>query len=181
MAPESKETERTLYLRELVEAAATGGVLAWPEPTNDDLISFANIISLNSEIEFALRYVVELMDNHGMLPAPWKGKKATLNMYRIVEAIRSSDIWIEEDISNFEQIELHRPARVVAHFIVRRIPTEDAFIFMTMSPADYELVFGVLPEKDSMLYGIADAAQMRATIPILQVLVSWCSRLPLAI
>jgi hypothetical protein len=177
--PVSTETERTLHLRGLVEAAAVNDLMAWPKPTEDDLILFARIIGFYSAIDFALRYVVEIMDNDGMLSAPWKGKTAKLNMYKVTQAIRSLKIWNESHIVGFDQIELHRRARnLVAHFVVRRFPAEDAFIFMTMSAADFEQVYGVLPGRDSMLFGVTDAAQMSGIIPVLQGLISWCSKLP---
>ena len=177
--PISTETERTLHLRGLVEAASGEDIMAWPKPTDDDLLLFARIIGFYSTIDFALRYVVEIMDGNGMLPPPWEGKTAKLNMYKVTQAIRSSKIWNEGHIIGFEQIELHRRARnLVAHFVIRRFRTEDAFIFMTMSAADFEQVYGVLPGPDSMLFGVIDAAQMRGIIPVLQGLVSWCSKLP---
>jgi len=49
---------------------------------------------------------------------------------------------------------------------------------MTMSASDFEQVYGVLPGSDIMLFGVTDAAQMRGIIPVLQGLVSWCSKLP---
>jgi hypothetical protein len=177
--PISKETERTLHLRGLVEAADGEDIMSWPKPTDDDLLLFARIIGFYSTIDFALRYVVDIMDRNGMLPPPWKGKTARLNMYKVTKAIRSSQIWNEGHTVGFEEIELHRRARnLVAHFVIRRFPTEDAFIFMTMSASDFEQVYGVLPEPDRMLFGVTDAAQMRGIIPVLQGLVSWCSKLP---
>jgi hypothetical protein len=177
--PLSTETERTLHLRGLVDAAGGEDIMSWPKPTDDDLLLFARIIGFYSAIDFALRYVVDIMDSNGMLLPPWKGKTAKLNMYKVTRAIRSSKIWNEGHIIGFEEIEIHRRARnLVAHFVIRRFPTEDAFIFMTMSASDFEQVYGVLPGRDSMLFGATDAAQMRGIIPVLQGLVSWCSKLP---
>jgi hypothetical protein len=177
--PTSIETERTIYLKSIVEAAAGQDVMAWPRPNDDDLVLFARIIAFYSGIDFNLRYVAEILDNDGMLSARWKGKTAKLNMYKLSQAIRSSNIWNESHSIAFDQIELHRRARnLVAHFVIRRFPTEDAFIFMTMSSSDFEQVYGVLPERDSMLYGVTDAEQMRGIIPVLQGLISWCSKLP---
>lgn len=177
--PTSTETERTTYLKGIVEAAAGQDVMAWPKPNDDDLVLFARIIGFYSGIDFSLRYVAEIMDNDGMLAARWKGKTAKLTMYKLSQAIRSSNIWNESHNIGFDQIELYRRARnLVAHFVIRRFPTEDAFIFMTMSSSDFEQVYGVLPERDSMLYGVVDAEQMRGIIPVLQGLTSWCSKLP---
>jgi hypothetical protein len=177
--PISTETERSLYLRGIVEAAAGNDVMAWPKPNDDDYVLFARIIHFYNSIDFSLRYTVDIMDHNGMLRPPWKGKTAKLNMYKVSKAIRSCDIWNEGHKVGFDQIELHRRARnLIAHFVVRRFPTEDAFIFMTMSAADFEQVYGVLPERDSMLFGVVDADQMRGIIPVLQGLISWCSKLP---
>jgi hypothetical protein len=153
--------------------------MSWPKPNDDDYVLFARIIAFYNGIDFTLRYVVEIMDHNGMLLPPWKDKTAKLNMYKVTKAIRSSKIWNEGHNVAFDQIELHRRARnLIAHFIVRRFPTEDAFIFMTMSASDFEQVYGVLPERDSMLFGVVDADQMRGIIPVLQGLISWCSKLP---
>jgi hypothetical protein len=177
--PLSTETERTLHLRGLADAAGGEDVMSWPKPTDDDLLLFARIIGFYSAIDFALRYVVDIMDRNGMLLPPWAGKTAKLNMYKVTKAIRSSQVWNEGHAFGFEEIELHRRARnLVAHFVIRRFPTEDAFIFMTMSASDFEQVYGVLPRPDSMLFGVTDAAQMRGIIPVLQGLASWCSKLP---
>lgn len=177
--PTPTETERTKYLHGVAETAVGNDVMSWPKPNDDDLILFAGIIAFYSSIDFALRYAVDIMDRAGMLQAPWKGKTSKLNMYKVSQAMQSSTIWNEGHEVGFEQIELHRRARnLVAHFVIRRFPTEDAFIFMTMSAADFEQVYGVLPEQDSMLYGVVDAVQLRGIIPVLQGLVSWCSKLP---
>lgn len=177
--PASTETARTTYLKSIVESAAGQDVMAWPRPNDDDLVLFARIIGFYCGIDFSLRYVVEIMDNSGMLSAPWKGKTAKLNMFKVTKAISSSSIWNENHNVAFEQIELHRRARnLIAHFVVRRFPTEDAYIFMTMSSSDFEQVYGVLPQRDSMLYGVVDAAELRGIVPVLQGLISWCSKLP---
>ncbi|WP_158670676.1 hypothetical protein [Bradyrhizobium guangdongense] len=67
---------------------------------------------------------------------------------------------------------------LVAHFVARRFVSEDAYIFVTMSAADFEQVYGVLPDADNMLFGVTDAARMRGIIPELRGLSSWCSKLP---
>jgi hypothetical protein len=178
--PISTETERTKYLHGVAEAAAGIDVMSsWSKPTDEDLVLFARIVGFYSSIDFALRYAVDIMDRTGMLQAPWKGKTSKLSMYKVSQAMQSSKIWNEGHKAGFEQIELHRRARnLVAHFVIRRFPTEDAFLFMTMSAADFEQVYGVLPERDSMLYGVVDAEQLRGIIPVLQGLISWCSKLP---
>lgn len=177
--PLSKETERTVFLRDIVHSTPADEMMSWPKPTDEDLVLFSRIIQLYCGIDFALRYTLDIMDRSKMLKAPWEGKTAKLSMYKTVQALRSSPIWDDGHRSAFDAIEEHRRVRnLVAHFVARRFVSEDAFIFVTMSAADFEQVYGVLPDADSMLFGVTDAAQMRGIIPELQGLVSWCSKLP---
>jgi len=177
--PKSSETDRTIHLRKIVETTGTEAILSWPKATDEDLALFARIITIYSGIDFALRYMAEIMDNNGMLSDSWTGKTTKLNMYKVTQAIRSSKIWNDGHAAAFNAIEEHRRVRnLVAHFIVRRFPAEDAYIFMTKSAADFEQVYGALPEPDNMLFGVTDAVQMRGIIPVLLGLISWCSKLP---
>ncbi|MDA9453723.1 MULTISPECIES: hypothetical protein [unclassified Bradyrhizobium] len=177
--PQSKETERTVFLRDIVHATASQDVMGWPKPTEEDLALFGRIIQFYCGIDFALRYTLDVMDRGGMLASPWAGKTAKLNMYKTAQALRSSPIWNEGHRFAFDAIEEHRRVRnLVAHFVARRFVSEDAYIFVTMSAADFEQVYGVQPDADNMLFGVTDAAQMRGIIPELQALASWCSKLP---
>jgi hypothetical protein len=76
-------------------------------------------------------------------------------------------------------IERHRRERnLVAHFIARRFPTENAYIFMTKSADDFEQVHRTLPPAGVMLYGVIDADQLAGIIPVLEGLLSWLSKFP---
>lgn len=178
--PKSTETERTLALRKIVQETDPQDIFdKWPRPTEDDLALFGRIIHIYSAIDFVLRYTLDIMDRGGLLESPWKGKTAKLSMYKAMQALRSSPLWQDNHREAFDSLDEHRRARnLVAHFVARRFPTEDAFIFLTMSAADFEQVYGVLPEADTMLYGVTDAAQLRGIIPVIQGLNKWCARLP---
>jgi hypothetical protein len=86
--PISSETERTLHLRDIVEA--TENTIGWPQLTDDDFLLFARIIHVYSSFDFLLRATVEIMDDAGMLPPERKGKTAKLSMYKLNQAIRSA-------------------------------------------------------------------------------------------
>jgi hypothetical protein len=175
--PIASETERTLHLRNIVEV--TENPIDWPRLADDDLLLFARIIHMYSAIDFVLRSTVEIMDDADMLTSVWRGKTAKLNMYKLNQAIRSAGFWDEGQLFAFAQIEEHRRARnLVAHFIARRFPTENAYIFMTKSAADFEQVYGTAPPAGTMLYGVVDADQLAGIIPVLKELLSWLSKLP---
>jgi hypothetical protein len=89
--PKSIETERNVYLRDIVERSEH--VFGWPRPTDDDYALFGRVIGIYSILDFALRYTAEVMDNNGMLSEAWSGKTAKLNIYQITQAIRSWQAW----------------------------------------------------------------------------------------
>lgn len=175
--PIARETEQTLRLQQI--ANSSENVLAWPQLTNDDLVLFARIIHMYSTIDFLLRMTLEIMDDAGMLALEWRGKTAKLNMYKINEALRSAQIWNSDHLAAFADIEEYRRTRnLVAHFIARRFPDDNAYIFMTKSAADFEKVYGGAPPAGVMLYGVADAEQLSGIIPALKAIQSWLSTLP---
>ncbi|MFC7700911.1 hypothetical protein ACFQX9_30045 [Bradyrhizobium sp. GCM10028915] len=154
----------------------------WSKPSDEDYALFGRIIHIYSAIDFVLRYALDIMDRGGMLEAPWAGKTAKLSTYKAMKALRSPPFWEDSDKGAFDAVDHHRRTRnLVAHFLARRFPTEDAFIFMTMSAADFEQVYGMLPEADSMLYGVTDAGALRDSIPFLLELNRWCANLPAAL
>jgi hypothetical protein len=117
------------------------------------------------------------MDDNGMLEKPFATKTRKLTISNISKAIQSSSIWKGRNEKALEAIDIHRRIRnLVAHFAVRRFPTEDAYIFMTKSSADFKQVFGALPASDALLYGVTESAQMAGLIPVLEGLVSWSSK-----
>jgi hypothetical protein len=176
--PESSETPRTLELRKIVEETGTEQVLGWPKATDEDFTLFGRIIHFYSAFDFVLRYMAETMDKHGMFEAQWAGKVQKLTMADVSKAIQSSPVWSEPNKFALEQIEAHRRVRnLAAHFIVRRFPNDDAYIFMTKSATDFKRVYGEVPASiDTMLYGVADAQQLRDIVLELEGLLKWAAQ-----
>src|SRR6476620_4049841 len=175
--PLPNETPRMLALRRMVEETDSQEVFCWPKPTDEDFALFGRITHFYSAFDFVLRYMAETMDKHGMFKAPWTGKVQKLTETQVLEAIQSSPIWSGPNKFALEQIEVHRRARnLVAHFVIRRFPNDDAFLFMTKSAADFRRVYGELPPSiDAMLYCVQDAEQLRGIIPQLKKLLKWAA------
>lgn len=71
-----------------------------------------------------------------------------------------------EVIENLTEIKFRRNIRnIFAHFACKRIPNQDAFVFMTNTPKDIKKVFGhtQIPD-DYILYAIFDIADVRGLI-----------------
>jgi hypothetical protein len=165
--PDSTETPRT-----------PEQLLRWPKPTDEDYALFGKIAHIYSAFDFILRYMAETMDKHGMLKEPWAGKTQKLTMADVAAAIQLSPIWTGSIKSALEQIETCRRFRnLVSHFVVRRFPEEDAYVFMTKSAIDYRRVYGELPEGiDAVLFGVLDAEQLRGMVPKLEGLWKWAAQ-----
>jgi hypothetical protein len=177
--PLSTETRRTLYLRGIVEATDSADHAKWPKLTDDDLRLFGYIIHAFSKIDFSLNYVVQIMDDSGMLGEKWAGKIRRLSVGDVMKAIRSSGIWHESHLVAFQRIEENRKLRnMLAHFVILRFPNDDAYMFTTKSAYDYKRVAGEFPELNHMLYSVADAAQMRELVPVIEGLVKWVAQVP---
>lgn len=169
-----------MALRKIVEETGAEHILVWPTLKDEDYTLFAKIIHIYSSFDFILRYVAEIMDKQGMFKAPWAGKTQKLTIAQVAEAIQSSAIWIGSNKFALEEIESYRRVRnLLAHFVARRFPGDNAYIFMTKSAIDYRRVYGKLPEGvDTMLYGVLDAQQLRDIVPVLEGLLKWAAQLP---
>jgi hypothetical protein len=176
--PISNETARLIHLRSVVEDTDTEQMLAWPRPTDDDFAVFGRIIHTYSAIDFLLRFTAEIMDTQGLLAKSWKGAIAAQSISVISREIQSNEMWNISHRIGFEQIDLHRKVRnMLAHFLVRRIPGEDAFVFLTKSATDFKQVFGEIPPLENMLFGVTDAAEVYGIEPVLKGLLSWLGNL----
>jgi hypothetical protein len=176
--PDLTETPRTLALRKVVEETVPEQMLGWAKPTDEDYALFGKITYIYSAFDFILRYMAETMDKQGMFKERWAAKTQKLTMTQVAEAIQSSPIWIGSNRLALEEIESYRRMRnLVAHFVVRRFPEDDANVFMTKSAIDYRRVYRELPESiDAMLYGVLDADQLRGLVPVLEGLLKWAAQ-----
>lgn len=120
------------------------------------------------------------MDRNGMLGPPYKGKVQKLSMRKTSDAVLSSPMWIGSNRKALERIQEIRGLRnLLAHFIVRRFPEHDAFLFITNSAYDFEQVYGVKPPPDGVLYGILEAPVITGILPEIVHLLQWAKDLPL--
>jgi hypothetical protein len=172
------ETERLLALRAIVEATGDE-IFHWPNPTTEDYAAFGRFMWLFTGIDFVLRMTAEVMDEKGMLEAPYSGKVRKLSIVKTTKAITSWPNWPDPNRRGFARIEeLRRFRNLIAHFIVKRFISDDAFVFMTKSAPDFEQVYGELPEPHRMLYGIVEAPHLLGVIPEIKGLMDWVSKLP---
>jgi hypothetical protein len=143
--PKSVETPRGLELQAKLNAA-DASMKDWPMPTKDDYLLVGGIVVLYSYVEFQLRRLAEVFDHANLLPNEWKGKAANLDIGQVEKAVAAAPVWAGPDLETLRTLADLRPLRnLVAHFVVRRFPNDDAFLFVAKSAKDYKREFGTEP------------------------------------
>jgi hypothetical protein len=65
---------------------------------------------------------------------------------------------------------------MVAHFVLRRFPKEDAFVCLAISARDYEKQLGVRPERGVVLTAVLDYEQVKAAVKHIEHVQLWFAR-----
>jgi hypothetical protein len=170
MLPDARETERGRYLQNILDATVESEWTEWPSPTKDDFALVGATIVIFSYVDFNLRRLLEVCEHVEMIPQ-YKGKAANMHMADVAGAVQDLPIWDENARQNLKDIEEIRKMRnLMAHFVIRRFPNDDAFMFTAKSARDYKRVFGKEPPLGTSLTAVADLAQVREGLKILEIL-----------
>jgi hypothetical protein len=83
-----------------------------------------------------------------------------LNISEAEEAVLSLD-WSDPNRTALNQIAERRGLRnLIAHFAVRRFPSDDAFLFFTKSDRDFKRQYGRDPEPGMIMTAIVESSQL---------------------
>jgi len=176
MLPKSIKTERTQYLQDVLNKFAPESLNTWPAPTKEDYQTIGMIIVFFGYIDYNLRSLLEILDHTGKVDDKWKGKTANLTMADAATAVQSSPIWPEEALNALKEIELLRGLRnLMAHFMVRRFPNDDALVFVAKSTRDFKQQFNTLPELGQSLNAVMDGPQIQIYLKRIETLQKWIS------
>jgi hypothetical protein len=174
--PPSTETPRLRYLQDIVDAATYGGWADWPTPTESDYAQFGKIIVLFSYIDVSIRRIVEAAGNADSLGDPWKGRVSKLNISEADQAVLSLD-WSDPNRTALNQITERRGLRnLIAHFAVRRFPSDDAFLFFTKSERDFKRLYGRDPEPGAIMTAIVESSQLNDGFRHIHKLQEWVAQ-----
>jgi hypothetical protein len=177
MLPKNVETPRGLYLQQIVSAAAATDLAGWPMLNKDDYALVGGLIVLYSYIDLNLRRIIEVFNHAGLLTDPWRNKVDNLDAKDVAAAIQSLQCWDDEGRNALKEIEELRGARnLMAHFTIRRFPTEDAFICIAKSARDYKRQFGRDPAIGEILTAVVDCQQLRDTLKHVEYVQNWLAK-----
>jgi hypothetical protein len=176
--PESRETPRGRHLLDILNAAKRDVTLAWPGPTKDDLALIGAIIVQFSYLEVYLRRAIEVLDHAKMVPDKWRGRTGVMPVGEVERFMRSLHDMAPQNQLAFDHIkEMRKVRNLLAHFAVRRFPTEDAFVLVTKDERDFERILGHKPIAGAIMASVVDAAQLRGMIGTIDNLVAWVAKM----
>ena len=162
--------------RGVVRNASESGWANWPMLTHKDYALVGSIVVLYSYMDLNLRRIAETADRVGMLKPPWKGKTAKLTIDHTETAVLSLD-WSQENIGALQKIRKLRGLRnMLAHFVLRRFPSEAAFVCVAISARDYERQLGIKPEKGALLTAVLDLDQINQAVKHIEHVQLWLAK-----
>ena len=65
---------------------------------------------------------------------------------------------------------------MLAHFVLRRFPKEDAFICVAVSAREYKRQLGVKPERGAVLTAVLDHEQVKEGVKHIEHLQMWLAK-----
>jgi hypothetical protein len=174
--PTSIETDRTLYLQSILNSVPAENLAGWPMPTRGDYTLIGRILVHYSYIDFYLLRMVEVFDKQNFLPEKFRGKTERMKIGDVEDSIETARDWAENSPA-FERIrELRKIRNLMAHYAVKRFPTEDAFLFLAKGPRDFKRVLNMPPSPGMALTGVADIGQTTKNFKVIEGLLKWLAQ-----
>jgi hypothetical protein len=175
--PKNSDTPRGEELRKILQAAESS-MRDWPQPNKNDIVIIGGIVVLFSYVDFNLRRLVEVFHYANLLPEEWKIKISKLDSAQLARAVWETKVWAgPADIAALKELEELRLLRnLVAHFMVRRFPNDDAYLFVTKSAQDYKRAFGAEPELGVAMTAIVECQQVKGALHRIEYLHNWLAK-----
>jgi hypothetical protein len=109
-------------------------------------------------------------------PSAWLGKTAKMQLSDIETTLETAPDIGPNNARALRRIREFRKLRnLLAHFAVKRFPTEDALVFVTKSAADYKRVLGAEPDPGVVMTAVADLGQIRDICRTIEEIQQWLS------
>jgi hypothetical protein len=145
-------------------------------PTRSDFTLIGKIIVHYSYIDFYLLRMVEIFDKQGRLPEKWQGKTVKMQIGDVEESIIAARDWAE-NMPAFERIREFRKVRnLMAHYVMKRFPAEDAFLFLGKNERDFKKTLGEKPRDGMAMTGVVDIGQTTKTFKVIEGLLQWLAQ-----
>ncbi|MEA2884262.1 MAG: hypothetical protein QOH32_3518 [Bradyrhizobium sp.] len=157
--PKGYETPDGLRLLEILKITPIEELSEkWPHLSDSDYAAVGMLIVLFSYIELNLRRLVEACEHAGLLQEPYKGRVKRLHIGEVEKVAQSMFSWPEPFLNGLKKMVTLRELRnLVAHFSIRRFPSDNAFVFIAKSDKDFRDQFGREPEPGGLLTVILEA------------------------
>lgn len=171
--PKSTETPRTLELQSIVAATHEKELEMWPLAGNADYAVFGQYITLFGYIDLNLRRIVETAAAVGILNEN-KTKACDLKIDKVATAVQSLPGMPAENKKAIGYLKSMRTLRnLLAHFAVKRFPSDDAYCFLTKSAEDFRSAMNVEPEPDVLMTAVVECKEVSRALSELVGLEKW--------
>jgi hypothetical protein len=151
-------------------------IIDWPAPNRDDVVLIGKIIMLYSYTDFNLRRMIEVLDHAKALQPAWLGKTAKMHLSDIETILETAPDIAPNNALALSRIKEFRKLRnLLAHFAIKRFPTEDALVFITKDVADYRRVLGAEPDPGVVMTAVAELGQIQDACRTIEEILHWLS------
>lgn len=171
--PKTTDTPNGRRLIEIINAAPDDVMSKWPWPSEYDLKLMGGFINYYSCVDLALRRTIEVMELANMLPEKLNGKTAYLTIADVERAVLSGD-WSNANRRALEELIEYRGTRnLMAHFVMRRFPNDDAYVFLTKSARDFKREMGFDPLPGMLMTAVVEIPQIKERLKTVHKLHNW--------
>ncbi|EHS6109939.1 hypothetical protein KV953_004644 [Salmonella enterica] len=164
--PKEFKVERSKYLEEQYKKYK---ITELENLTTEDFRMLGVYIQTYCFIELNIQRVFQKLNENGIIKIN-KGNKINIPymmnvLKKSINQVITEPSEISLFIENLGEIELRRSYRnIFAHWAAKRIPKEDAMVFITSNAQDYKKVIGKEMNSDYVAYAILDIADIRGLI-----------------
>ncbi|OCG16296.1 hypothetical protein A9G24_04675 [Gilliamella sp. App6-5] len=137
--------------------------------TNEDFRILGMYIQTDNFIDLNIRRCFNILKAKGILITSQKELHIIPNLVnKIISCLSELNLSHEqrkEAEEKLEEIKFRRNHRnIFAHFAAKRIPNQDAIVFMTNDPIDMKKIFKQISPSDAIFYAIYDIADIRGLV-----------------
>ena len=120
--------------------------------------------------------MIEVLDHAKALPTAWLGKTARMRLSDVETVLETAPDISPNNALALQRIKEFRKLRnLLAHFAIKRFPTEDALVFITKDSSDYKKVLGAEPDPGVVMAAVAELRQVRDVCRMIEEIQHWLS------
>lgn len=172
--PKEHLTERAIYLRSEFEKYS---IEELHNLTSEDFKMLGMYIETYNFIDFNVQRLYLLLKENGVIITDKKVKEHNVHMLSKLKEVVDKfcdPSEIDVALAIMQEIEFRKPYRnIYAHWAAKRIPNEDAIVFLSSEPSEYRKKFKCEIPLGGSIFAIMDVVDMKWLVNHLQDFERW--------